>query len=176
MDFITIAEAQMETENRQDRAKFYFRLDANFKAEFAIKQSFQNHVTSHKANNIFEVFAWMGFTELAYALIYSPKFQSKYRTEIIPILDTLIIFKNMNDSAFMLKSDGNWTYTQDPEDLIPIYGEDIFQQISNIAGRQFIKDHTDQLKQQNQLNDNIKLTLKEIKSIEETAKIQKVND
>jgi hypothetical protein len=167
MNFLTIAEISVD----QDRARFYFRLDAQFKPEFAVKQSLNGEISKCKADNIFDIFAWLGFTKIAHSLIHSEKFQSKYKTQIIPILNgEVLIVKNINDSAFMFKRGEEWQWTQEPADLIPPFGESIYSEISTAAGPNFIKDHISQAQQQRKLNNNIKETINEMKAVEAKSK------
>lgn len=164
MNFITISDVSLN----QDRICFYFRLNQSYKAEFAAKQSLNGDVTSIKSQNIFDVYAWLGFSELARALFSSNKFSAKYKLKIKSVIpNELNILTNNHETAFFFKLENEWFWTQESSDLVPRFGEQVINQITSVAGRGFLEIHEQAIAQQKEIDSNIKQTLSELKEIEE---------
>lgn len=164
MNFITIADVTLN----RDRICFYFRLNQNFKTEFAAKQALNGEISSIKSHNIFDIYAWLGFSEIAQALFNSVKFSAKYKIKIKSVLpNELNIVTNNEESAFFFKLESEWFWTQESSDLVPRFGEQVINQITSVAGRGFLEIHEQAIAQQKEIDSNIKQTLSELKEIEE---------
>lgn len=164
MKFITIADVTLN----RDRICFYFRLNENYKAEFAAKQALNGQISSFKSPNILDIYAWLGFSEIARALFSSVKFTAKYKIKIKSVIpNELNIVTNNEESAFFFKHENEWLWTQEASDLIPQFGDQVFNQIASVAGQGFLETHEKAIAQQKVIDTHIKQTLSELKEIEE---------
>ena len=138
MSYITIDDVTLPN---SDRVCFYFGFD-NKQTNFAAKRSINGDVKSIKSTNYYDVFAWLGFSDIGMALYNSQKFKKKYRLGITPVLDNqlLVVIAN-NNPVFFFKPTQNedWVWTDCIADLVAPYGEEIEQTIARVMGRNFIE-------------------------------------
>lgn len=129
------------TTANHDRICFYFGF-ANNVTHFAAKSSIQGVKSAYKATNFLDVFAWMGFSTLSMALYNSPKFQKKYRVNVVEVIEGQLVAGTVNSSPiFFFKTDIQsdlWSWTETVEDLTPSFGEDIESKINQVFGKDFL--------------------------------------
>lgn len=140
MAFIIIDDVTL---SNNDRVCFYFGFD-NQQTIFAAKRSIAGNVNSIKANNYYDVFAWLGFSEIGFALFSSAKFAKKYRVNLTSVFENELLVGSINNSPvffFKLKQSDDWVWTENLTDLIPPYGDDIEQKITQVMGKGFIEQY-----------------------------------
>lgn len=137
MNYIVIGEAS----TAQGRIRMYVQLQASGLL-FAAKRQVENEEARSIKTGVFnDLLCWIGFDDLAMALYQSPKMQAKYKFQNTQILPNLIVNQTKGESFFFVKSQEEWIWTTDTEDLYPVFGEHIGQQIDRIMGQHFIREH-----------------------------------
>lgn len=116
--------------------------------QFAGKSQIQNEITSIKDVSFPEVLAWLGFTDLTFALFADQNFSKRYRTSVHTIHDNQLIINIINDLPyFFYKTNKEWIVTEDLSDLLPHFNDNLPNEIESILGTSFMKKYNEQVKE-----------------------------
>lgn len=146
------------------RICFYYLFDP-LNPKYAAKRSVNGEISSLKTSDLGELFAWIGFDALGQELYQSAPMQNRFKIKQVWINKHLLIHSCHQNHLFFIRHNEQWLWSRDPNDLTSVFGEGIFSEINSIAGKGFVEAQIKQIKQDQQIDEQISGTLKELKTL-----------